>query len=261
MNMGSLNRICDAVNEVVPPEQAGFRIGRCCTDQVMSLTNYIESGYQHRLKTGVVFVDLTAAYDTVWKKGLLFKLLKVIPSLTICNVISNMLSDRIFQVLLNNKTSSFMKLNNGLPQGSVLAPLLFNLYIHDLPTSAARKFIYADDIAYATQAKQFKEIEETLTTDMDLLTEYCGLWRLNPSQSKTESSCFHLDNRQSHYSLKVLMSGALIKYNPNPKYLGITLDRTLTFKQHLQKLRGKLGTRNNIISKLSSTTCLEREME
>ncbi|KAJ8867205.1 hypothetical protein PR048_031000 [Dryococelus australis] len=61
----TLNQVID---RIVSPEQADFRNGRCCTDQVLTLTNFIEEGFQHKLKTGVVFVDLTATYDTVWKK-------------------------------------------------------------------------------------------------------------------------------------------------------------------------------------------------
>jgi hypothetical protein len=72
------NRISPIIEEKLPIEQAGFRTNRNCFDQVLALTSYIESGFQKRLKTGVVFVDLTAAYDTVWK-DLIHKLYNVIP--------------------------------------------------------------------------------------------------------------------------------------------------------------------------------------
>lgn len=248
------NRIADKINEVIPREQAGFRIGRSCTDQVLSLTNFIENGFQRKLKTGVVFVDLTAAYDTVWKRGLMYKLLEVIPCLAVCDIICNMLSDRIFQVFMNGKSSSKLKLNNGIPQGSVLAPLLFNLYVSDLPNSLARKFMYADDVAYAFQGKDARDIEQALSSDMDDFVIYCKNWRLNPSITKTESSFFHLNNRQAQEPLIVVMDGRELNFNKTPKYLGVTLDRTLTYKQHLLNLRGKLASRNNLISKLASTT-------
>lgn len=248
------NRIGDDIDKVIPPEQAGFRAGRSCTDQVMRLTNHIENGFQRKLKTGVVFVDLTAAYDTIWKRGLMYKLLKVIPCLTICDLIGNMLSDRFFQVHMNGDSSSWMKLNNGLPQGSVLSPLLFNLYIHDMPPSLARRFMYADDIAFAIQHKSFAEIESILTSVMAEFAGYCRFWRLNPSITKTETSCFHLNNRQAKFELEVQMNGRTLGFNPHPKYLGITLDRTLSYKHHLQKLRGKLAARNNVITKLASSS-------
>lgn len=89
---------------------------------------------------------------------------------------------------------------------------------------------------------------------MSNLMEYCHNWRLNPSVTKTETSFFHLNNRQANVQLQVTMGGRLLNFNPTPKYLGVTLDRTLTYKHHLTKLRGKLNSRNNIISKLASTS-------
>ena len=93
-----------------------------------------------------MFVDLTAAYDIVWKHGLLFRLMHVIPC-SLVNLLNNMLSHCFLQVFLNDSNSSWQLLNNGLPQGSVLAPCLFNLFTSDLPNTVSKKFIYADDLA------------------------------------------------------------------------------------------------------------------
>jgi hypothetical protein len=83
------NRISPIIEENLPIEQAGFRPNRNCCDQVLALTSYIESGFQKRLKTGVVFVDLTAAYDTVWKDGLIHKLYNVIPCGKMASLLEN----------------------------------------------------------------------------------------------------------------------------------------------------------------------------
>ena len=74
-----LQRISPAVDEILNIEQAGVRPGRSTHDQVLALTTYVENGYQRRDQTGVVFLDLIAAYDTVWHKGMLVKLSKVLP--------------------------------------------------------------------------------------------------------------------------------------------------------------------------------------
>ena len=112
-----------------------------------------------------------------------------------------MLSDRLFNVNLNDRTSKTRKLNDGLPQGSVLAPTLFNLYIYDLPLSISRKFIYADDMVFAYQHKLFSELEQTLTSDLHGLSIFCKNWRLIPSPAKTEVNCFHLNNNEAERKL------------------------------------------------------------
>lgn len=99
-----LNRIEPIIDKQVPILQAGFRHNRGCAEQVTALTKFIESGFQKNLKTNEIFVDLTAAYDTVWRHGLLFKLCKVIKCSKIISLIENMLSNRRFQVFFWART-------------------------------------------------------------------------------------------------------------------------------------------------------------
>ena len=166
------NRIQPLIVEKIPIEQAGVMKGRSCCDQVLSLTNFIEQDFQRRQKTGVVYIDLTSAYDTVWKRGLIYKLFKVVKCRRMCDFVMSMLSDRYIQVYVNDGKSRWSKLNNGVPQGSALSCLIFNLYTHDLPKSKSRKFLYAGDKANAFQARSFHRISTTLTKDLKPFSEY-----------------------------------------------------------------------------------------
>ena len=147
-----LNRIAEHVDAKLIPEQAGFRPGKSCTSQLLNLTEHIEGGYEKRLITGAVFVDLSAAYDTVNHRRLLSKVLEMTGDVHLTDLIRTMLESRRFFVVLNGKKSRWRRQRNGLPQGSVLAPMLFNIYTNDQPTHAdTLSFIYADDLCIASQ--------------------------------------------------------------------------------------------------------------
>jgi hypothetical protein len=92
-----------------------------------------------------------------------------------------MLSNRYFKVFLGDQSSRWRRLNTGLPQGSVLAPILFNLYMSDLPSTAAKVFQYADDIAVTYQAKPFDECENILEADIEVLNQFFHRWCLQPN--------------------------------------------------------------------------------
>ena len=141
------SRIDPAVDTQLPREQAGFRRGRSTVDQVTLLTQDIEDSFQHNEKAGVVFLDLTAAYDTVWHRGLHLKLLRIIPDRHIVGFIIEMLSNRSFVVHTSEgQRSRLRRMENGVPQGPVLSAMLFNIYISDLPETTSRKYGYADDL-------------------------------------------------------------------------------------------------------------------
>jgi len=198
----------------------------CSTcEQVTALTTLIENGFQRQLKTGAVFLNLTAAFDTVWHTGLLYKLSKNIPDWFV-RLIELFLRDRHFKVHIGDDTSAWRTQVNGLPQGSVLSPTLFNLYTNDLLVTASRKFIYADDICLTKQAQRYAELECCLSSDMVRMASYCQLWRLKPCLMQIVTSVFHLLNTSATRELRVHMEGQQLRHDPNPVYLGMTLDRT-----------------------------------
>ena len=249
-----LNQISPTIEEHLTPDQAGFRPGRSCCGQVLNLTQFIEDGYETKQITGTVFVDLTAAYDTVNHRGLLLKIARMTKSRHLVNVIASLLQNRRLYVEIDGKRSRWHAQKNGLPQGSVLAPLLFNVYTNDQPSSPdTRRFIYADDLCIATQATSFETIEQRLTSALEAMGNYYERWSLNANPSKTQVCAFHLKNREASRELRIQWYDKELEYHRNPVYLGVTLDRTLTFSAHINKLRGKIGSRNNLIKKLATS--------
>jgi len=133
---------------LLPQEQANFLQGKSTVDHVTLLTQDIEDSYSVKKKAGAVFVDLTAADDTVWHLCLTCKLLRLLPEKHIVCMIMEMVGNRSSTLTTGNrKRSRLRRLKKGVPQRSVLAPFTFNIYISDLPTTVSTKYAYADDLA------------------------------------------------------------------------------------------------------------------
>ena len=113
--------------------------------------------------TSAAFVDLFAAYDTVNHRILIQKLYNTTQDSQLCRVFQNMLSNRRLYVELNNERNRWRKQMNGLPRGSVLSPILFNIYTNDQPIhDGTRNFIYADDLCITAHDSSFTEAETTI---------------------------------------------------------------------------------------------------
>ena len=93
-----------------------------------------------------------------------------------------------------------------------------------------------------------------MSSDVAAIADFCKKWRLTPSVTKTVSSIFHLDNKQARNQINIDMDGKRVAHDPYPVYLGVTLDRSLTFKHHATKTAAKIKTRNNLLAKLAGTT-------
>ena len=144
-------------------------------------------------------------------------------------------------------------LRNGVPQGSVLAPLLFNIYTYDIPSITSKKFAYADDLAILHTSGEWKELERILSQDMTTLSEYLQTWRLKLSHTKTVTAAFHLHNGEAKRELKVCNIGKTLPFCPVPTYFGVKLDKSLTYRPHLEALRKKLCARVSLLRRLVGT--------
>ena len=148
------------IDPLLPQEQAGFRHGRSAVDQVTLMTQDLEDSFSAKKKAGAVFVDITAAYDTVWHRTLTCKLLRLLPDRHMVHMIMEMVSNRSFTLTTGNgQRSRLRRLKNGVPQGSALA-LLFNIYTSDLPATISRKYAYADDLAIMHADGDWLAVEE-----------------------------------------------------------------------------------------------------
>ena len=135
-----------------------------------------------------------------------------------------MTGTRKFLVCSGRSESKMYKIRNGVPQGSVLAPSLFNIHIGDLPETKSQKLGYADDCALASQSSSYDTIERTLSDDMAQLKRYFDKWYLRMNSSKTTTTAFHLNNHTANLTMEVSADNVLLPPQAKPKYLGVTLD-------------------------------------
>ena len=175
---------------------------------------------------------------------LIQKLYNITQDSALCRVVQKLLSSRRLYVELNNERSRWRLQKNGLPQGSVLSPIIFNIYTNDQPIyDGTRSFIYPT----------FTEVEDTIEEALSKLTQYYRNNSLRVNLDKTQVTAFHLRNREIKRSLNIARNGVGLENTAYPKYLGVTLDRTLNYKQHILNTKIKLATRNNLLKKLANS--------
>ena len=148
-------------------------------------------------------------------RRLLTKVLGMTGDVHLIDLIRTMLESRRFFVVLNRKKSRWRRQRNGLPQGSVLAPTLFNIYTNDQPVHAdTRSFIYADNLCIASQGNDFNNIEASLASALSTTTTYYDTNQLRANPSKTQVCAFHLRNREANREINVMWNGTrLSKHN------------------------------------------------
>ena len=121
------------------------------------------------------------------------------------------------------------------------------------PRTKTSRFIYAEDLCITFQESSFEAAEQNLTDSLTLLTEYYAMSHLKTNASKTQVCAFHLRNREANRPLRVTWSKTPLEYHPNPLYLGVKLDRILSYRSHILSTKAKVNTRNNILRKLTNS--------
>ena len=154
----------------------------------------------------------------------------MLPVRHMVSFVMELLTNRNFTLRTSDgQVSRLRRIHNGVPKGSTLAQTVFNIYISDIPKTTSKQYGYADDLALLAAHQTWEKVEETMNRDKQSLSEYLSHWRLKLSTTKTTTTAFHLNNKDIHRHIDVVVNGAPLPNNNNPVYLGVTLDRSLTY--------------------------------
>ena len=221
------------------PNQGGFRGGRSTTDTISKFTDDIFQGINDGEVTMATFIDLKKAFDTVDHEILVHKLYKIgVRGLTLEWII-NYLSDRHQKTLANDVTSAPCSVSCGVPQGSILGPLLFLVYINDIDDEKGQcKYkLYADDTVIYSTHRDPEVAFRKVQLELQKLGDWCKINKLTINTKKSMAMVFGTRATVSRSRLPPLrINGQDLAYTDHYRYLGVTLDSCLTFSRFLMEV-------------------------
>ena len=173
-------------NNLISQHQSGFKPGDSCINQLLSITPEIYQSFDERPDASSVFLDISKAFDKVWHDGIIFKLKQNGISGNLLNLLSNFLRNRKQRVVLNGQTSSWADVNAGVPQGSILGPLFFLIYINDLADDlSSNAKLFADDTSLFSVIHNANTTAKELNNDLVKINRWAYQWKMsfNPDPS------------------------------------------------------------------------------
>ena len=241
-------------NNQIIKEQSAFRKNRNTEDQLIHLTQSIENAFQKKEKVVATFIDLSKAFDRVWKKGLLLKLQNTGITGKMFDWISDFLRQRTARVKLQNKLSHVVKIREGVPQGGVISPTLFNIFINDIAdniTHNINRALHADDLTIWNASESLPASSTRMQEALNKIGKWAADWGVTINSSKTVASCFSLSTHKE--TLQLTINNKIIPQEDTPTYLGIKLDKRLTWSTHIKETESKAIRRLAVMKKLAGT--------
>lgn len=223
---------------LIPNHQFGFREKHSTIDQVHRITDIIENCLEKQQVCAATFLDVSQAFDKVWHKGLEYKLERDLPK-QFYTILKSYLAERHFRVKHEGEYSNLKQIRAGVPQGSVLGPLLYLLYTRDVPSNHITTIAtFADDTALLAVGDTVEEATSKLQNTVDDVSTWTKKWRLKLNEQK--SAHINFTNKKVTM-IPVMLNGQVIPYANTAKYLGMTLDAKLRWKEHVIKKRDQLN--------------------
>lgn len=226
--------------QLINENQFGFRKNRSTALALLTFIDDISSATNNNKYTVGVFVDLKKAFDTLQHSILISKLYNYGVRGVALNWLRSYLENRSQYVHYLGNTSERLKIVCGVPQGSILGPKLFNLYINDICDVSKRlnSILFADDTNFYCSGENLKDLVEIMTSEMLRLKIWFDVNKLSLNLTKTKFMIF--GNRVKEDEVIMSIDGELIERVTEFRFLGVIVDENLTWKSHIEYIRKKM---------------------
>ena len=238
-------------NQILCKNQFGFKKKSSCAHSLIEITEKIKESIDNGRFGCGIFIDLKKAFDTVNHDILLLKLEHYGIRGAPLEWFKSYLSNRKQYVFYNGVSSSVLSVTCGVPQGSVLGPLLFLIYINDLPNISEKLqfFLFADDTNIYFDSTDLKSLEKVVNEELKKLVLWLNVNRLALNVSKTNFVIFRA-NKPLNHNVTLLLNKKAIEQKDHVKYLGVLVDENLNWSFHIPHVAKKIGRGIGIMVRL-----------
>lgn len=220
---------------LLPDFQFGFRKGHSTVHQAAKIKQFIQQNKRSKKSTGLVLLDIEKAFDSIWHDGMIYKLIKMKIPTYLIRLINSFIRNRQFKVHINQGVSQSINIPAGLAQGTCISPILYSLFVADIPRETdVETALYADDTALYTAAKTSNAIVRRLNLSLQTLQLYFRKWKIKINNNKTQAIIFTFDNKRIRTpTINVKCGENTVNFALSVCYLGLTFDKKLSFKEHV----------------------------
>ncbi|KAG5883788.1 hypothetical protein JTB14_036665 [Gonioctena quinquepunctata] len=243
------------IENTIPPYQHGFRAEHSTQNALVGITTDITKHINTGQCTVAIFLDIQKAFDKVWHAGLIKKRINSNLPEHFIRLIISYIGNRRFRVKVGTALSDPPHTPQaGVPQGSILSPILFSLYVSDIPKT--HEIIqYADDTVLYVSVPNTTILNRRAQNMLHEFSNWCNIWRVRLNPNKTQTILFKHPNNSQKPSLKsneinLTLSGERLELQDEVSYLGVTFTRTLNWQTNLNKTLIRVRQRASILRSL-----------
>ncbi|MCG8113032.1 MAG: reverse transcriptase domain-containing protein [Candidatus Thiodiazotropha taylori] len=236
-------------HHIITAMQSGFIPGDSTVNQLVVIYNTFCKALDEGKEVRAIFCDISKAFDRVWHKGLIFKLERAGITGSLLQWFTNYLDNRKQRVVLPGASSEWTSIKAGVPQGSILGPLLFLLYINDIVEDINSSIrLFADDTSLYVIVEKPDQAAHQLNSDLSKVHQWATKWLVTFNPAKSESITF-TRKRHKPFHPPVLMNQTQINEVGSHKHLGLIFTSDCTWHEHLEYIKSKAWTRINVMRK------------